>query len=150
MMHFVPAFIPKVKYNPFGMWERECVRESPGHWPTTGSRQKYSAAKAEVASESLPVAPFARRAPVSCRLAPTHCGRPYWYSRTLSSFTLWCNLKNKTLNDVELYVVTVTAQRRYFLCRSLVCDAIVWVVYTSLLPILIFFLFAISVTQIII
>jgi hypothetical protein len=34
----------------------------PGGRPTTGSRQKYSAAKTEVASESLPVAPFARPA----------------------------------------------------------------------------------------
>lgn len=34
----------------------------PGQRPTTGSRQKYSAAKTEVASESLPVAPFARPA----------------------------------------------------------------------------------------
>lgn len=33
-----------------------------GRRPTTGSRQKYSAAKTEVASESLPVAPFARPA----------------------------------------------------------------------------------------
>lgn len=41
----------------------------PGRRPTTGSRQKYSAAKTEVASESLPVAPFAHPA---SPLVPSH------------------------------------------------------------------------------
>lgn len=48
-------------------WD-DCVR--PGRGPTTGSRQKYSAAKTEVASESLPVAPFARSA-LAAHLPPT-------------------------------------------------------------------------------
>lgn len=40
-----------------------CDVACSGRRPTTGSRQKYSAAKAEVASESLPVAPFTRPLP---------------------------------------------------------------------------------------
>lgn len=71
---------------------RICVSQDnlvcPGRRPTTGSRQKYSAAKTEVASESLPVAPFARPAPTAraISLAPYEL----WvvavgYTRPLSS-----------------------------------------------------------------
>lgn len=45
----------------------------PGRRPTTGSRQKYSAAKTEVASESLPVAPFARPAPTTRAISLAPC-----------------------------------------------------------------------------
>lgn len=47
----------------------------PSRRPTTGSRQKYSAAKTEVASESLPVAPFSRPAlPARSVSLALYCG----------------------------------------------------------------------------
>lgn len=91
----------------------------PGRRPTTGSRQKYSAAKTEVASESLPVAPFARPAlPDSFRLAPSPVGRRglvRWRHAGVLVVKLCAVIWRIKDYDVRPYV-TVTEDRRYFLC----------------------------------
>lgn len=70
----------------------------PGRRPTTGSRQKYSAAKTEVASESLPVAPFARPAlPARCislLLVGRH-GLVFWRHADDRRGVMCSNLENK-------------------------------------------------------
>lgn len=91
----------------------------PGRRPTTGSRQKYSAAKTEVASESLPVAPFARPALLARSVSLTLM---LWSdATTLAREVMYCNLENKRLRCMfgHTYVIGVTVTATTFFVTNI-------------------------------
>lgn len=109
--------IPMVQYKAFKReivivesldWFGTCIhayacrlrlsRVCPGRRPTTGSRQKYSAAKTEVASESLPVAPFARPALPASVVSLVLTSRytlVFWRHADVCRGVMCSNLENK-------------------------------------------------------